>query len=129
LKPVDLMRRLPGYGAGWTGFNAARNHAHLDTVLPNKLFEYLGAGLPIVTLRGHRALARFVEEESVGFVLDRPAQVSEVMDGRLLAPVREHVATLRCRYTFETRIGPIVDLYRALVSRRTGTITTAASTT
>jgi hypothetical protein len=116
LKPRDLVRQLTGYAAGWTGFNSALNNAHLETVLPNKLFEYLGAGLPVLTLRGHRALTRFVDQEGVGFVLDNPSQVTEVMQSPRLSRLREHVVATRTRYTFEERIGPVVDLYRSLVA-------------
>ena len=44
--------------------SGAGNH---DTTLPNKLFEMLHAGLPIVT-SDIRAMARFVEEKKVGVV-------------------------------------------------------------
>ena len=74
LGPAALMRVLPGYDAGWAGFNAGRNAAHLDTALPNKAFEYIAAGLPVLTLR-HKALARFVEDEGLGVVLE-PARSS-----------------------------------------------------
>jgi hypothetical protein len=63
LRPADLMRELPAYDFGWAGFNAGLNAAHLDTALPNKAFEYLAAGLPVLTF-GHRALSRFLEREA-----------------------------------------------------------------
>ena len=39
-----LLRELVHYDFGWAGFNAGLNGAHLDTALPNKLYEYLGCG-------------------------------------------------------------------------------------
>ncbi len=45
------------YDFGWAGFNAGLNGAHLDTALPNKLYEYLGCGLPVITLQHTRAAA------------------------------------------------------------------------
>ncbi|MGH8903264.1 MAG: hypothetical protein ACRDYA_16745 [Egibacteraceae bacterium] len=69
LDPHALLRALPEYDYGWAGFNAALNGAHLDTVLPNKLFEYLACGLPVLTLR-HHALEQFVREHGVGLALD-----------------------------------------------------------
>ena len=57
---AELLRELAGYDFGWAGFNAGLNGAHLDTALPNKLYEYLGCGLPVITLR-HRALRRMLQ--------------------------------------------------------------------
>jgi hypothetical protein len=54
-----LLAALPEYDFGWAGFNSALSGPHLDTSLPNKAYEYLGCGLPILTLR-HRALSRLV---------------------------------------------------------------------
>ena len=69
LPAADLLRELADYDFGWAGFNAGLNGAHLDTALPNKLYEYLGCGLPVITLR-HRALRRMLGEEGVGIALD-----------------------------------------------------------
>ena len=55
LEPSKLLQELAAYDFGWAGFNDALNGPHLDTVLPNKLFEYLGCGLPVLTLRTARA--------------------------------------------------------------------------
>jgi glycosyltransferase involved in cell wall biosynthesis len=113
LPPAELMRRLPGYDLGWAGFNAALNAAHLDTALPNKAFEYVGCGLPVVTLR-HRALARLVEEEGIGVVLDRVADLGAALAELDLPAVRRRVAAARDRFTVEGNIGQIVELYDEL---------------
>ncbi len=119
LDPATLMRTLPRYDLGWAGFNATLNAAHLDTVLPNKLFEYLGAGLPVVTLRDHLALRRFVEDEGVGVVLDDVADVADAVRDLDMASLRRTVAAKRDRFTFEGQVDDVIDLYRDLVGRPT----------
>lgn len=119
LDPATLMRTLPRYDLGWAGFNATLNAAHLDTVLPNKLFEYLGAGLPVVTLRDHLALRRFVEAEGVGVVLDDVGDIGEALRDLDVASLRRTVAEKRDRFTFEAQVGEVIDLYRDLVGRST----------
>lgn len=114
LDPAALMKALPRYDVGWAGFNAGLNAEHLDTVLPNKLFEYLGAGLPVVTLREHRALRRFVEEEGVGVVLDDVADVGDAVRGLDLTLMRATVAAKRDRFTFEAQAVEVIALYREL---------------
>ncbi len=115
LDPPALLRVLPSYDLGLATFNAGLNAAHLDTVLPNKLFEYLGSGLPVVTLRGHLALARFVEREGVGIVLEDIAELAERLRTADLVSLRESVAAVRHRFTFEGVAGEVVDLDRRLI--------------
>jgi len=117
LDPAALMQALPRYDLGWAGFNADLNAEHLDTVLPNKLFEYLSAGLPVVTLRDHKALRRFVAEEGVGVVLDDVADVGDVVRELDLSSLRATVAAKRDRFTFEAQAVEVVSLYRELTGR------------
>jgi glycosyltransferase involved in cell wall biosynthesis len=113
LDPHALLGVLPKYDYGWAGFNAARNSAHLDTVLPNKLFEYLGCGLPVLTLR-HRALERFVREHGVGLVLEDVDDLAAQLDAVDLPALRRQVIALRRELTVERNIHRVVDLYEAL---------------
>ena len=117
LDPATLMGTLPRYDLGWAGFNATLNAAHLDTVLPNKLYEYLGAGLPVLTLRDHLALRRFVEEEAVGVVLDDVRDVGDAVRDLDIDALRRTVAEKRDRFTFEAQVDRVIDLYRDLVGR------------
>jgi glycosyltransferase involved in cell wall biosynthesis len=110
LPPGRLLRELARYDFGWAGFNGALNGAHLDTALPNKLFDYLGAGLPVLTLR-HRALRRVVESEGVGLSLDAVDGLRERLAALDIASVRRRIAEVRHRLTVEANIGRIADLY------------------
>lgn len=112
--PATLLATLPRYDLGWAGFNTARNAAHLDTALPNKVFEYLGCGLPVLTLP-HRALARFVTGEGVGVVLDSLDDLDERVAALDLVGLRERVAERRDRYTIEGAIAAVVELYEEVV--------------
>ncbi len=114
LDPATLMATIPRYDLGWAGFNGTINAAHMDTVLPNKLYEYLGAGLPVVTLHEHLALRRFVEREGVGLVLDDVAGIGEAVRDLDIAALRRTVADKRHRFTFEAQIDQVIDLYREL---------------
>lgn len=112
--PQRLLRLLPDYDFGWTGFNTQLNARHLDTALPNKMFDFLGAGLPIVTLR-HKAIARFVETHGVGVVLDHVGEVRERLEGIDLAGLRRRVAKQRFDLTVEGRIHQLATLYESVV--------------
>jgi glycosyltransferase involved in cell wall biosynthesis len=115
LTPRGLMDVLPGYDFGWAGFNAGLNAAHLDTALPNKLFEYIGCGLPVLTL-GHRALAQFVAHEGVGVSLPTLDGLAGQLESLDVSTLRRRVADARQRLTVEANIGRIAGLYEELAA-------------
>lgn len=110
LGPAELMRELPAYDFGWAGFNAGLNAAHLNTALPNKAFEYVAAGLPVLTF-DHRALARFLETEGLGLRLDGVEGLGARLHALDLPAMRGRVAAARHGLTVEANIGRVVDLY------------------
>lgn len=110
LRPAELMRELPQYDFGWAGFNAGVNAAHLDTALPNKAFEYLAAGLPVLTF-DHRALARFLEAEGLGLRLGGVEGLGARLRALDLPALRGRVAAARHNLTVEANIGRVLDLY------------------
>lgn len=115
VSPEQLLRELPDYDLGWAGFNSELNRPHLDTALPNKAFEYIGCGLPVLTL-DHRALARLIEVEGVGVSLD----CLEDLPGRLAAldipALRQRVMGARHHLTVEANIDRVTDLYETLAA-------------
>jgi glycosyltransferase involved in cell wall biosynthesis len=115
LTPQELLRELPRYDLGWAGFNSGLNAAHLDTALPNKVFEYLSCGLPVLTLR-HRALSRFLAETGLGISLGTVDDLRGTLETLDLEALRERVAAVRHDFTFESRIDELVALYEAVTS-------------
>ena len=64
----ELVRSLARFDVGIVyvdeGFGPIR-----DTMRPNKLYEYLAAGLPVVANRG-RELEQYLREKEAGFVFE-----------------------------------------------------------
>lgn len=115
LSPRQLMELLPQYDFGWAGFNVGLNAAHLDTALPNKLFEYIGCGLPVLTL-GHRALADFVLQRGVGVSLPTLDGLANQLERLDVTALRQRVAEAREFLTVEANIGRITALYDELAA-------------
>jgi glycosyltransferase involved in cell wall biosynthesis len=113
LGPAELLRVLPRYDYGWAGFNDGLNGAHLDTALPNKVFEYLGCGLPVITF-GHVAIKRFVEEHGVGIALESVDELERRLAEEDLSELRRRVEWARPSLTVEANIGRLTAFYEAL---------------
>jgi hypothetical protein len=113
LPPSRLLAALPAYDFGWAGFNSSLNGAHLDTCLPNKAYEYVGCGLPVLTLR-HRALARLIGEGHLGLTL---ATLDDLV-GQLMTvdviELRSRVAAVRLELTMESNIHQLAELYEVV---------------
>ena len=124
--PATLLSRLPRYDFGWAGFNDGLNAAHLDTALPNKLFEYLACGLPVLALR-HRAIARFLRERGLGIALDSPADLTGELARLDVGDLRKRVAAARASLTVEANIGGVVELYERLTAGDTATAAASGS--
>jgi glycosyltransferase involved in cell wall biosynthesis len=107
----ELLNRLSDYDFGWAGFNSTLNGPHLDTALPNKVYEYLACGLPVLTLE-HRALRRLLREEGVGIALDRVEDLAAALAAADAAGLRRRIAAARERFTVEHQIDRIAALYR-----------------
>jgi hypothetical protein len=105
-----LPAALPAYDFGWAGFNSILNGAHLDTCLPNKAYEYIGCGLPILTLR-HRALARLVDGGRLGLSLATLDDLLEQLASVDVVELRYHIAAVRLELTVEANIHRLAALY------------------
>jgi glycosyltransferase involved in cell wall biosynthesis len=113
LPPPLLLAELPKYDFGWAGFNSALNGAHLDTCLPNKAYEYIGCGLPVLTL-GHRALAQLVGDGSLGLSLATLDDLLGQLSALDLVELRRRIAAARLELTVEANIDRLVELYEAV---------------
>ena len=109
-----VLQELTKYDYGWAGFNEAMNKKHVDVTLPNKAFEYIACGLPILTLP-HKTLSEFVEEHQVGIVIDDFDDITErLVEARAL---RENVLKKRFEFTIENNISCLIEFYTKLIAR------------
>ncbi len=113
LAPEKLFEEITQYDFGWVGFNDTLNSVHLDTVLPNKLFEYIACGLPAISFP-HEALTGFLETHYVGLVINTIAGLNERLRTPEMIAMRKNVRRRRWDFTVETNIGWIVNIYRQL---------------
>lgn len=117
LPPQELMIEMTKYDFGWSGFNVQKNRAHADTVLANKTFEYIAAGLPVVTFP-HESQKRFVEEHGVGVVVKTLDHLAEELSDHRTKVVKERVLESRYSFTVEEKISQIYAFYEKILNPR-----------
>jgi hypothetical protein len=115
LPPARLLAELPQYDFGWAGFNSTLNGDHLDTCLPNKAYEYIGCGLPILTLK-HRALTRLVEGRRLGLSLETLDDLRGQLAALDVVQLRQRVAEARHELTVEANIHHLSALYETVAT-------------
>jgi glycosyltransferase involved in cell wall biosynthesis len=115
LPSTQLLARLPEYDFGWAGFNSTLNGAHLDTCLPNKAYEYLGCGLPVLTLR-HRALSRLIGDRVLGLRLTTLDGLAEQLAAVDVVELRRRIAEARQELTVEANIHRLTELYETIAA-------------
>ncbi|MDR2347956.1 MAG: hypothetical protein LBD90_04950 [Bifidobacteriaceae bacterium] len=97
----------------------AADAAGQENRLPGKVFDYLGAGLP-VALAGNPAERAFVQQTGLGLVFDlaSPADIARVLRQVLASrdqfAARAADADLRRRYSWQTQAEALAAVYRSL---------------
>ena len=115
LTPKILLQEITKYDFGWAGFNATKNRKHLDVTLPNKLFEYIACGLPVLSFP-HRAQKRIIEEHGLGFVFHDIEELVELLNTDLVHEKRKTVLKKRHDFTIEKNIGSVKDFYEKILN-------------
>lgn len=126
LPPVpsdELLEWTAGASLAFVG--APPRTINLGLTIPNKLFESLMAGVPVV-VAGGTAVARLVAEANAGIVVDpwSATTLAQALASVLGVPEADRLALRQrardaalTRYNWETERTGLVDLYRTLSTR------------
>ncbi len=121
--PAELLALTVDADVGFVGQPPRTLNQRLN--LANKLFEYIGAGVPVVVATG-TAHCALVTESSLGQCVDvdDPAAIAVAVGSTVAATpderrkLRLHVRAVALeRYTWEVQRRPLVELYRRLAVR------------
>jgi glycosyltransferase involved in cell wall biosynthesis len=120
--PADLLAMTADADVGYVGQPPRTLNQRLN--LANKLFEYLGAAVPVVVAAG-TAHCRLVTDEKLGRCvnIDDPTAIAQAIAELLTAAederraLRRHVRSVALeRYTWETGRRPLVEVYRRIAA-------------
>jgi len=108
-----LLWWLTQYDFGW--FGQVGNHPQIHGALPNKMFDYIAAGIPVLAINAAET-AQFVEDNEVGVAIQRPEQAADPKVRERLETIRERLWERRHEFTRERACEPLLKLYEWLVS-------------
>lgn len=117
---TEMRNRLSRASVGTATFSQS---AHTDTMLPHKLFQYMGMGMPVV-VSDCKPVARFVRETGAGEVSRSgdPSSLAKAL-AKMADPARAAAASeagkkaVRERYNLEIEGQQLVALYAELEAR------------
>lgn len=112
-KPLPYDKLLPLLGChDWGLCGNSKPYREWDLAMPNKLFEYMAAGIPIIALNCGE-VADFVEKYGVGIVVKSVSEIKDRWEER--QECQKNVFLKRFDFTMEKNIGVLEDLYKELV--------------
>lgn len=114
----SVARVLENSCAGLVLYHPAPNHLEAQ---PNKLFEYMSAGLPVIA-SNFPLWRQIIEEADCGLLVDplSPAEISKAMDWILDHPEeaeamgRRGLAAVQTKYNWDQEAKKLVDMYNEL---------------
>jgi glycosyltransferase involved in cell wall biosynthesis len=87
-------------------------HREWNLAMPNKLFEYMAAGIPIVSLNASE-VSKFVKKHKVGITVKSLKELKERWDER--EECQSNVLKIRHKFTMENNIGQLDALIKDLL--------------
>jgi glycosyltransferase involved in cell wall biosynthesis len=107
----ELIQEMAQYDCGLVGTPFPL--PDFEDSMPNKLFEYIGAGIPCVVVNSPEA-ARFVEENGLGLSVQDASEVPQALEKLKDNTVRRD----RWRHTMETEMPPLIEMYGELCGKK-----------
>jgi len=113
ISPELLISEMTQYDYGLIPFNITeQNREFLDTCVGNKIFEYMAAGLPVISC-DTKGLRRVVEDNNCGIIFqDADDIISQLGILKEVKIGKEHI------FTVESQIPKLIEFYRGLMENK-----------
>jgi len=118
LDQKTLLHEITQYDYGWAGFNTnPKNRKHLDVAIPNKIFEYIACGLPVLAFP-HRSIKEFLDRHNVGMVFDSVDEMTSQLKNGKVESIKKSVLDSRHKFTVEGNISRLIQYYEKVHTRK-----------
>lgn len=109
----ELLREITAHDWGLVG--NAFHTPQWEKTAPNKLFEYMAAGIPVVAMNA-KWCEDFIQETGVGIVVGSIDELADRWSEH--RRIRDTVVRERAHWSMEAHIGGLVDFYRGVIDGR-----------
>jgi hypothetical protein len=97
----------------WGLLGTAGKHHQWDASMPNKLFEYILSGLPIICLNAKEP-GEWVEKHGLGVCISDPAEIPGIYEQH--HKIRKHMVKHQDAWSMEQQTEQILELYSKIVN-------------
>jgi hypothetical protein len=104
---VNMLRELTRWDWGFVG--CAEKYKTMEGSMPNKLFEYVAAGIPVIACNSPEA-ERFVVDNELGVSVDSIEDINDIYDTH--EEWREKVREKKDQFIMEREIDKVERIYR-----------------
>ncbi len=105
----ELLKNVSRHDWGLVG-NTVKTR-EWEVAMPNKLFEYLATGLPVVSMNANNC-SQFIEDEGIGVVASGPEELAERWKQH--RDLRKQVYKRRKHWSMNAHIHKLEEFYRAV---------------
>jgi len=111
VSPHNIVQEMTQYDFGLIPFvKTEENYRHIDMAVPHKLYEYLAAGLPVISYE-LTVLKQIIERDKIGIVYKDSGDIVRSIDTLRKIKLPEN------RMTYEDQIDKLIDIYELVLSK------------
>jgi len=107
-----LFQTLAAYDFGFVGYNPTSSIV-MNIAMPNKLFEYIACGLPILAMN-YDLISDFITTNKFGVVVDKQSLSLPPNFHKVMAMCRKNVLQKRLDYTMERQAIRLLKIYKSV---------------
>jgi hypothetical protein len=110
--PTHILRMLRELSFCEAGIAGAPHHNDLMKIAdPNKLYEYMAAGIPVIVYGSNHDMCAIVKANGLGVVIDDASEIPSALEQIRKLKIRERVLEVRYNYCMETQYEDVMKLY------------------
>ena len=110
LQYEQLMKQLGRFDWGLIGNEVRCNQR--SWAMPNKLFEYIAAGIPVISFNTDE-VSKFIKEHGLGIAVSAVSEIADLYD--LHEGYRENVKKKRALFTMESKTPKLLNFYERVI--------------
>jgi len=117
-EPIDIIELLGAYSNAHYGLAGAPNHNPLMSLAtPNKPFEYIAAGIPVIVFGRHHKMLETFERLEIGIGIDYMSELPDAIEHAKRTKMRESVIQNRTLFTMDRHEPLVFDFYGDVLDR------------